>query len=154
MTTLSLPTQNDPIARLALIALACGALWLAAVMPSAPAQAQVELATPAPIIVIATPTMGLQPTEAPALVLAPPTFAPPLPEQPTPEPQVVYVEVTPAPTEAPPAEPTAPPVTALPQGSIVILPTATQTKEEFIASFGPTPDPAAKCAFIGCLAKP
>lgn len=155
--TLTLPTQNDPIARLVLLLLACGALWLAAVMPSAPAQAQADVTTPAPIIVIATPTIGPAATEAPALAQAQPTIAPPAPviEQPTAEPQIVYVEVTPEPTEAPAIEqPTAAPVTTLPAGSIVILPTPTQTKQEFIASFGPAPDAASKCAFVGCLHQP
>ena len=66
---------------------------------------------------------------------------------------MVYVEVTPVPTEAPP-EPTAePPVPAnqTTASGVQIVPTATMTRDEFIASFGPTPDPAAKCAFVGCL---
>jgi hypothetical protein len=155
LNTLNLPAQRDPVARLALLAIAVAAVWLASVMPSAPpVQARAVLATPQPIIVIATPTLGLpEPTAAP-VVLAQPTEAPPTVEPATAEPEIVYVEVTPVPTEAPPPEPTAEPVTALPAGSIVILPTATQTREEFIASFGPTPDPAAKCAFVGCLHQP
>ena len=55
---LHLPTQRDPIARLALGVLAVAALLVAFAAPSVPAdtaQAQV-LATPQPIIVIATPT--------------------------------------------------------------------------------------------------
>ena len=154
---IQLPTQRDPIARLSLGALFIGALFVAFAAPSVPvdtAQAQV-IATPQPIIVIATPTLGL-PTAQPAAVLAAPTFEPPTmpPPPPTAEPQVievqvpVVVEVTAPPVEAPP-EPTAAPL-----DRVIILPTATQTREEFIASFGPTPDPNAKCAFVGCIGNP
>jgi hypothetical protein len=60
--------------------------------------------------------------------------------------------VTAPPIEAPP-EPTQPPAPAnqTTASGVQIVPTATQTREEFIASFGPTPDPNAKCAFVGCL---
>jgi hypothetical protein len=155
--SLVLPAQRDPIARLALFTLGSAALWLAVAAPSAPAQVEAQaLATSGPIIVIATPTAGIvEPTAVPVVELAastaePPTEAPP----PAAEPRAVevVVEVTAVPTE-PPA-PTEPPVTALPAGSIVILPTATMTRDEFIASFGPMPDPNAKCAFVGCLSKP
>lgn len=163
---LNLPTQRDPIARLALCVLSGAALFIAVAAPSMPTDVQAQAnATPQAIVVIATPTLGAPTAEAaqaPAPTLAP-TEAP---EQATesatpPEPQVievqvpVYVGVTaeppppPEPTQAP--EPTAAPI---PPGAIIILPTATQTTQEFIDSFGPTPDPAAKCAFVGCLPKP
>jgi hypothetical protein len=149
---LQLPAQRDPVARLALFALGSAALWLAVAAPGAPPQVEAQaLATPVPIIVITTATTEpVQPTAAPAVQLAAPTLAPQVeqPPPPTAEPQLVelVIEVTPVPTE--------PPVAALPAGSIVILPTATMPRDEFIASFGPTPDPNAKCAFVGCLPKP
>lgn len=157
---LQLPAQRDPIARLAPFALGSAALWLAVVTPTAPADVQAQvLATPAPIIVIATPTAApVGPTTAPAAQLVAPTMAIPTelpPPPPTAEPQVIVVEVTPLPTEAPP-EPTTPPVPAnqTTASGVQIVPTATMTRDEFIASFGPTPEPNAKCAFIGCLPKP
>lgn len=150
---LNLPTQRDPLARAALVALVAAACWLALSTPSVPAAAETAL--------IATPTIGILPTQAPTeaplpttmpvVAQAAPTFAPP----PTPEPVIVVeqviVEVTAVPTEAPP---TAAPPTEAPAMVIVVYPTPTQTRQEFIDSFGPTPDPNAKCAFIGCLPKP
>lgn len=152
---LTLPTQRDPVARLALVGLVAVACWIALSAPSMPEAAQAA--------VFATPTIGIVPTqastEAPVLTSAPaaaPTLAPPpTPEpQPTVAPQVLYVEVTAIPTEAPPTEPPAPSATPLPAGSIIILPSPTQTAQEFIDSFGPTADPNATCQFTGCLHQP
>ena len=163
---LYLPTQRDPIARLALCVLSGAALFVAVVAPSMPTDVQAQAnATPQAIVVIATPTLGAPTAEAaPAVELPAPTLATEAPEQPTesappPEPQVievqvpVYVEVTAEPPPPPPEPTQSPEPTAesIPPGAIIILPTATQTAQEFIDSFGPAPDPAAKCAFVGCL---
>lgn len=99
--TLTLPTQRDPIARMALFALIGVALYLAAY--AAPQPAQVE-AKANPVIafqtVVATPTLApIEPTAAPAEAAAPPTMAPVALAEPTAEPAPV--------ADAPPADPAA-----------------------------------------------
>ena len=145
---LNLPTQRDPLARLALVALVAAACWLALGTASAPVAAETVL--------IATPTIGIlptqPPTEAPVVAQAVPTITDvPAPAS-TAEPVIVEVEV-PVIVEVTAVSTALPAPTALPAGSIIILPTATQTNEDFVASFGaPTAD--ATCQFTGCLHQP
>ncbi len=157
---LQLPTQRDPLARLALFALVGVACWLALSAPAVPTAAQAEA------FVIATPTIGILPTQAPTaapiVVQAAPTVDPPTnPPAPTAEPVVIerqiIVEVTapPQPTDPPAPSPTAPLMVLVPGNTIIVIATPeTQSDAEFIASFGPTPDPNARCAFVGCLPQP
>lgn len=99
MITLTLPTQRDPIARMALFALVASALYLAAYAAPQPAQAEAKAN---PVIafqtVVATPTLGLpQPTAAPVEAAAPPTMAPVALVEPTADPA--------PPADAPPPDP-------------------------------------------------
>lgn len=175
MLTLNIPPTRDPIARLSLIGCAVLICYAAFVSATAP---ESDSAHAEPIILIATPTLPVVPTAAPALVQAAPTaipeqvlaLVPPIVYAPTPEivyapppppiyvetaPEVIYVEPPPVVVEAPPVVTyiTAVPEThqELPSGAAIIM-TATPGVGDpgFVDSFT-APDPDARCAFVGCL---
>src|SRR5262245_14652067 len=140
-------------------------------MAYAPARSEATTAQAAPVIIIATPALSRPdpPTpaagsidRAPSAALAAATVAPPTMQEATAEPQIVYVEVTAAPTEAPPATepPTEAPTSAPPTpagqrlaSGVIILPTPGPGDPGFAESFA-TPDPNAKCLFVGCIGRP
>jgi len=142
-------------------------------MAYAPARPEPTTAQAAPVIIIATPALS-QPNpptpaavssdRAPSAALAAATVVPPTEAPTTAEPQIVYIEVTSVPTEAPPTAeppteaPTNEPPRPTPAGQtlasgVIILPTPGPGDPGFAESFA-TPDPKAKCLFVGCIGRP
>lgn len=169
--TLNLPRHRDPIARLTLVGLIVVVTWIGITQPTPQSTSAQE-----PIIVLATPALRQLPTSSLASVQ---DLATPAQPQPTaaPQPGVELAAPTIDPAQLAQQQPTAPPpehviverVVEVRQ-IIVATPTAEmapppedeqQATSGGFATPGPgdrgfadsfaTPDPAAKCQFIGCL---